>query len=218
MKPITITIDWPAGSGKGTTARMLAEKLGYTYLDSGSMYRALGLYISTRCRDITSITPEELAWISITFDSNNHVCINGEEYESKIRTSQVGTFASLLSSQPVVRDFLIPQWQAIIASGNYVLEWRDTGYVWAPHAQVKIYLTADPVARAHRRWLELYAKWEDITEDEVLKQICERDKRDMTRADGPLVKPEGAYEIDTTHLTIPEQVEKIYQIVTNSQE
>ena len=93
------------------------------------------------------------------------------------------------------------------------MEGRDTGTIWAPHAQVKIFLIADVVVRAHRRWLELEAKGEQVTEAEVLKQIIERDNRDMTRTDGPLRKPELAHEIDSTHIIADEQVEKIYEIV-----
>lgn len=209
----TITIDWPAGSGKGTTAKLLAKKLGFNYLDSGSMYRALGLYISTRCKDILNITQEELGWIEISFNDKNHVCVNGEDYEGKIRTSEIGNFASILSKQPIVRDFLIPQGQEIIKTGNYVLEGRDTGTIWAPDAAVKIFLIADAKVRAHRRWIELQAKNDFTPEDEILSTILERDERDMTRKDGPLIKPEGAHEIDTTHISIEEQVERIYTIV-----
>ena len=210
---ITITIDWPAGSGKGTTAKQLAERLSYKYLDSGSMYRALGIYLSENGADIGHIMAELLEPIEISFNNENHVCINGLDYEWKIRNSLASDLASQLSSQPVVRDFLIPQGQRIIQDDNYILEWRDTGTVWVPNAPIKIYLTADPKARAHRRWMDLQKKWEMISEDAVLEQILERDSRDTTRADGPLRKPEGAYEIDTTHMTIPEQINAIYKIV-----
>lgn len=187
----TITIDGPAGSGKGTTAKLLAKKLGFNYLDSGSMYRALGLYISTRCKDILEITEQELKGIKISFNDKNHVCINGEDYEDRIRTSEVGEIASILSKQPIVRDFLIPQGQEIIKTGNYVLEGRDTGTIWAPDAAVKIFLIADAKVRAHRRWLELKEKNNDCpSEEEILRVILERDERDSTRKDGPLVKPE----------------------------
>jgi cytidylate kinase len=112
-----------------------------------------------------------------------------------------------------VRARVIFAGQKILQKNNYVLEWRDTGTIWAPWAQLKVYLTADPVVRAHRRFLDFQKKWDDITEAEVLEQIIARDHRDMTREDGPLVKPEWAYELDTTHMTIPEQVEKIYTLV-----
>lgn len=141
------------------------------------------------------------------------MCINGEDYEGKIRTSEIGNFASILSKQPVVRNFLIPQGQEIIKTGDYVLEGRDTGTVWAPDAAVKIFLIADANVRAHRRWLQLQASQDPTPEDEILKVILERDERDRTRKDGPLVKPEGAHEIDTTHMSIDEQVQQIYEIV-----
>jgi cytidylate kinase len=212
IKPVTITIDWPAGSGKWTTAMRLAEKLGYKYFDSGALYRALGVYLSEKGENVLNID-SELTDIHLDFSPENHVRVNGEDYESKIRTVEASTFASQLSSQKYPREIVISSGQKIIQADNYVLEGRDTGTVWFPSAQVKIYLTADATVRAHRRWMELQAKWEDVSEEEVLKKICERDDRDMTRADGPLRKPEWAYEIDTTYLTIDEQVERIYEIV-----
>jgi len=210
---ITITIDWPAWSGKGTTAKLLAEKLGFKYLDSGSMYRAVAVYLAEKWVDLESVSEKDLLWITLDFDHENHVRINGEEYASKIRTAEAGVGSSMISSQVVARECIIPAGQKILATDNYVLEGRDTGTVWAPWADVKIYLVADPVVRAHRRFLDLQNKGDDFTESEVLKQIVARDYRDMSRKDGPLVKPEWAYEIDTTHITIPEQVEKIYEIV-----
>ncbi len=209
----TITLVWPAGSGKGTTAKLLAEKLGFQYLDSGAMYRAVAVCLTTKWAHLETVTEEDVSWIVIDFDEQNHVCINGEEYESKIRTAEVGVWASKIASQPVVRACVISAGQKILEKNNFVLEWRDTGTIWAPSAQIKLYLTADADIRAHRRFLDLQAKWETITEAEVLEQIIARDHRDMTREDGPLVKPVWAYELDTTHLTIPEQVEKIYTIV-----
>lgn len=211
--PITITIDWPAGSGKGTTAKKLAEKLGFKYLDSGAMYRALGVYLNDRKKDLEHLSSEDVEGIDIWFWYFGSVQIHGIDYESRIRTADAGTYASIISSQKPARDVVIESGKKIIAQNNYVLEGRDTGTIWAPEAQVKVYLIADASARAHRRWLELNAKWEIISEEEVLKQICERDNRDMTRSDGPLRKPEDAYEIDTTRLTIEEQVERIYEIV-----
>lgn len=209
---ITITLDWPAWSGKGTTAKLLAEKIGFQYLDSGAMYRAVAIYLSEKWVKLTAVSEEDISWIVLDFDKQNHICINGEEYESKIRTAEAGVWASLISSQPVVRTCVISAGQKILEKHNYVLEWRDTGTIWAPWAQLKIFLTADASVRAHRRFLDLQAKWETISEAEVLEQIIARDHRDMTREDGPLIKPEDAYELDTTHLTIEEQVEKIYTL------
>ena len=211
--PITITIDWPAGSGKWTTAKKLAEKLWFKYLDSGSMYRALGVYLHERWKDIEHLTSEDTDGIEIWFGISGSVQIFGIDYESRIRTPEAGTYASIISSQKPARDVVIESGKKIIAKDNYVLEGRDTGTIWAPDAQVKVYLIADASVRAHRRWLELQKKWDTIAEEELLKQICERDNRDMTRIDGPLRKPQDAYEIDTTHITIEEQVGRIYEIV-----
>ncbi len=210
---ITITIDGPAGSGKGITARKLAEKLWFKYFDSGSMYRALWVYLAEKKVEIEHITSEDLKDIEITFSSDNHVQINGEDYDWKIRTVEASVSASKLSAQLYSRDLVISSGRRIVAQDNYVLDGRDTGTIWFPNARVKIYLTADAIVRAHRRWLELQEKWENVSEEEVLKKICERDNRDMTRSEGPLRKPEDAYEIDTTYITIDEQVERIYRIV-----
>lgn len=210
---ITITIDWPAGSGKGITAKLLADKLWFKYLDSGAMYRAVAVYLAEKWVALESLREEDVSWITLDFDSDNRVRINGEEYASKIRTAEAGMGSSMIASQAVARECIIPAGQKILATDNYILEGRDTGTVWAPSADVKIYLTADPVARAHRRFIDLKNKGDDITEAEVLKQIVARDYQDMSRQNGPLVKPAWAYEIDTTHLTIPEQVENIYEIV-----
>lgn len=212
MSPITITIDWPAGSGKGTTAKLLAEKLGFKYLDSGSMYRALGVYLVEKNIDVENVDGVDLSDITIDFSPDNHIQINWEDYSDKIRNVEASVYASKLSAKKNSRHLVISSGQKIIVGDNYVLEGRDTGTVWAPDALVKFYLIADAHVRAHRRWLELKAKWGIISEAEVLTQICERDNRDMTRSDGPLRKPEGAYEIDTTHLTIDEQVDRIYEI------
>jgi len=211
--PITITIDWPAGSGKWTTAKKLAEKLWFKYLDSGSMYRAVWVYLKERKKDLEHLTDADVEGIELSFSHFGAVQIHGIDYESRIRTAEAWVYASLISSQKPARTVVIESGKKILQKDNYVLEGRDTGTVWAPNAQVKIYLIADASIRARRRWLELNAKWESISQDEVLKQICERDNRDMTRADGPLRKPEWAYEIDTTSITIEEQVERIYDIV-----
>lgn len=210
--PITVTIDWPAWSGKWTTAKKLAEKLGFKYFDSGSMYRALGVYLAEKGVDIDHVTSHDLANIEIDFSADNHVQINGEDHDWKIRTVEASVSASKLSAQKESRELVISSGRKIVEQGDYVLDGRDTGTIWFPGAQLKIYLIADAAVRAHRRWLELREKWEDATEEEVLQKIRERDERDMNRADGPLCKAEDAYEIDTTHLTIDEQVEQIYQI------
>ncbi len=210
---ITITLDWPSGSGKGTTAKLLAEKLGFQYLDSGAMYRAVAVYLSERWVNLEFVTEEDISWITLDFDEDNHIRINGEKYESKIRTAEAAVWASKIATQRIVRICVISAGQKILEKNNYVLEWRDTWTVWAPFAQMKFYLTADATVRAHRRFLDLQKQWEAITEAEVLEQIIARDHRDMTREDGPLRMPEWAYDLDTTHLTISEQVEKIYTLV-----
>lgn len=213
-----ITIDGPAGSWKWTTAKLLAKKINFHYLDSGAMYRAVAVYLSEQWISWNWLKENHLDTIALTFDDENYVCINGIAYESKIRTPEAGIWASQIASQPIARDFIISIGKTIISQNDYVLEWRDTGTIWAPNAELKFYLTADPFVRAHRRFLDLKNQGENITETEVLKQIIARDFRDMSRKDGPLVRPEWAHEIDTTQLTIAKQVERLYLIYTTLRE
>lgn len=208
-----ITLDGPSGSGKWTIAHLLAEKLGFKYLDSGSMYRAVGLYLFEKGVDIEHVQESDIADIHVGFSPDHRVEINGEDYESKIRNVWVSIYASKISAQKCTRELVISAGERIISQWNYVLEWRDTGTVWAPNADVKFYLDADIAVRAHRRWKDLIAQGQSVTEEEVLAKIQERDNRDMTRSDGPLRKPDGAYEIDTTYHPAEHQIEYMYGII-----
>ncbi len=138
--------------------------------------------------------------------------INGENYAHIIRTPEAGEDASILANKKIVQDYVIESGRTIARSGNYILDGRDTGTTWIPEAKIKFYLTADPEVRAHRRWLDFQQKGKNISETEVLEQILARDHRDMTRPDSPLQKPEWAHEVDTTHLSIDEQVSALYTI------
>lgn len=213
IKPVTITIDWPAGSGKGTTARLLAKKLGFLDIDTGSMYRTISVYLQGKGADLDTVTKDDMENVSIDFRPDYSIYLNWVEYTDRIRTPEVGQNASRIATQAVVRKCVDDTIRAMLKNGNYVLEGRDMGRVFSEFAQVKIFLTADPAIRAHRRWLELQKKWDQTSEEEILNQIKERDHRDMTREISPLSKSPDAYEIDTSHLTIEEQVEQIYTIV-----
>lgn len=210
---ITITIDWPAWSGKGTTARLLAEKLGFQVIDTGAIYRAVGAYLTEKWANIDAVNDQDLEKIGAEYRPEEGVFINGKDYTPFIRTPEAGLVASRIWTQLNVRNIVNETARIVLKSNNSVIEWRDMWVVFGDLEPIKIFLTADPVVRAHRRWLELQTKWDMTSEEEILSQILERDHRDMTREISPLFKSPDAIEIDTTHLTIPEQVEKIYEIV-----
>lgn len=182
-------------------------------IDTGAMYRTIALYLENKWVNLDAISKEDMQNVSIDFYPDYSIYLNGEEYTKKIRTPEVGQNASRVATQAVVRNCVNDTIRKMLQNGNYVLEWRDMGRIFSELAQVKIFLTADPKVRAHRRWLELQKKWDITSESDILEQILERDHRDMTREISPLLKSPDAYEIDTTHLTIEEQVEKIYEIV-----
>jgi len=195
-----VAIDGPSGTGKSTTAKMVAEELGYTYLDTGAMYRAI-------------------AWVlentKISFDKNNQVLINGENRESEIRDPKISAVVSKYSAVPVIREALTAQQREIASAQPCVLDGRDIGTVVFPNAKHKFFLTADYKTRAARRLLELQnaGRAGNETQESVEKNLRARDEADSTREIAPLVKAQDAIEIDTSHLTIQEQVQKVLQSV-----
>jgi cytidylate kinase len=189
---VVIAIDGPAGAGKSTVARAVADALGFTYLDTGAMYRAVAL---ARLRD------EEGA--EVRFDAGR-VLLNGRDVSGEIRTPEVAEEASRVAAERSVREAMVERQRELLASGDWVAEGRDIGSVVAPDAELKVFLTADQRERAVRRAKELGAD-----PDAVLRDVEARDERDTTRAESPLVRAEGAEELDTTGLTIDEVVERI---------
>lgn len=188
-----VAIDGPAGAGKSTVARAVADALGFTYLDTGAMYRAASLADDpTRAR--------------IDFD-NGSVLLDGEDVTGRIRTPEVSQRASQVAADPDVRRALVDQQRRLLENGDWVAEGRDIGTVVAPHAEVKVFLTADPQERARRRAAET---GEDVAK--VLDDVNARDERDTTRKDSPLVKARDAHEVDTTGLTIDEVVGRIVEL------
>ncbi len=208
-KRITVTIDGPAGSGKSTAARTLAERLGYRYLDTGATYRALALKaVQSR------LSPDDVCGLKrilsvtrIEVGSDGRILLDGRDVTEEIRAPEVGMMASLISRRPEVREVLWELQRRIGRGGGVVAEGRDTGSVVFPEAEVKFYLDATLEERARRRYRELLAKGRDVSFREVLDEVRKRDLQDSTREIAPLRIPEGAIYIDSTHLSPEEVVE-----------
>jgi cytidylate kinase len=205
---MVIAIDGPAGAGKSTVAKGVARALGFTYLDSGAMYRAVALAALEH-----GIDPDdgerlgELAWeLDINFDRDS-IHLDGKPVEGRIRSPEVTVAASRVSVHPQVRQAMVKRQRELIASGNYVAEGRDIGTVVSPESPLKVFLTADEQERARRRAVD---SGEPV--DEVRQAIGDRDRRDQERADSPLRRAPGAVNIDTTDLTPDEVVEEIAKL------
>lgn len=212
QKKLNIAIDGPSGSGKGTTAKHLAKKIQYKYLDTGAMYRAVALYMDRNNISLENFEKDILKNITLSFDENNQIMLNGEVIEGFIRSPKINKLSSDFSTIKEIREFLVNMQKKIVSEGGYIAEGRDIGTVVMPNAKIKIYLTASIVARAKRRYEDFKKQDIDISLDEVEKLVKEKDKQDMSREISPLIKCDDAIEIDTSNLTIEEQVEKIYEI------
>jgi len=195
---VIVAIDGPAGAGKSTVARAVARALGYTYLDSGAMYRAVAL---ARLRG-----SEDVASLEIAID-NGAVHLDGEDVTHLIRTPEVSEKASEVAAKPEVRRALVAKQRELLAQGNWVAEGRDIGTVVAPDAQLKVFLTASPEERARRRAAEL-----GLPVEQVLADQQGRDERDIRREHSPLRAADDAVEVDTTGLSIDQVVARIAEL------
>ncbi|HJP82002.1 MAG TPA: (d)CMP kinase [Fimbriimonadaceae bacterium] len=218
MSKLVIAIDGPAGAGKSTVAKALARELGLKYLDTGAMYRALAL--AAKRADLGPNDADQAAalakTIDIKFGENDppEVILNGEDVSSQIRTADIAELASALSTHPAIRQELVRQQQILVAEGGYTLEGRDVTTVVAPHAQVKVFLTASLEERAKRRHLEMSEKGMGTPDySDLRRQMQTRDHRDITRDDSPLSVANGATIIESGGLTIEEVVKKIRWLV-----
>ncbi len=229
-KKITIAIDGFSSTGKSTVAKQLAKELGYVYVDTGAMYRAVTLYalrkqfISEGHFDIPALIAE-LPLVRLKFIFNPEVgygemYLNGENVEKEIRQMEVSQFVSRVAAIPEVRQMLVAQQQEMGKEKGIVMDGRDIGTVVFPDAELKIFMTASAEERAQRRFKELSERGEEVTYEEVLKNVQERDHLDTTREDSPLVKAQDAKEIDNSHLSLSGQFEKIlelYDVTMNKQ-
>ena len=227
---LTIAIDGPAGSGKSSVARLIAQKLGYTYLDSGAMYRALalkaleggGFALSSEreLEDLARGTQIELRPVPATLQDpsiHNQVFLDGEDVTQSIRTNEVAQAASRVATVPGVRRILVAQQQRAGADGGVVMEGRDIGSVVFPNAELKIFLDAAPQARAERRSKEHIEKGEHVDAGKALEEIRERDKRDSERKESPLVRAADAVLVDNTAMDVKETARLIVQLARERQ-
>ena len=215
---MNIAIDGPAGAGKSTIAKKVAKKMGYIYVDTGAMYRAMALFMIKQGIDPCDATSIEeackIADISIEYrDGEQVVLLNGENVNAYLRTEEVGNMASVTSVNAKVREKLVELQQKLAKTKDVVMDGRDIGTVVLPNAEVKVYLTASSLVRAQRRALELEAKGEKTDLSKIEADIIERDNRDMTRAISPLKQAEDATLIDSSYMTIDEVVEAILNLV-----
>ncbi|HWD65684.1 MAG TPA: (d)CMP kinase [Solirubrobacteraceae bacterium] len=198
-----VAIDGPAGAGKSTVARAVAERTGYTYLDSGAMYRSVGLASVMR-----HLEPAEVAGQVRIEMGDGRVRLDGEDVTHAIRTQEVSEAASRAAADPRVRAAMVDQQRRLLSSGDWVAEGRDIGTVVAPHAEVKVFLTADPDERARRRAAELGADLETVLAEQTI-----RDQRDTTREHSPLQPAADAVQLDTTGLSLDEVVTRVVDLV-----
>jgi cytidylate kinase len=225
MKKLTIAIDGPAGSGKSSVARLVAQKLGYVYLDSGAMYRALALSAlqaggfalssESELEALARNTHIELCPAPPTLLDpciHNRVLLDGDDVTQAIRTNEVAQAASRVATIAGVRAILVAQQQRAGAGGGIVMEGRDIGTVVFPNAELKIFLEATSEARAQRRWKEHLEKGESLDLSEVLDEVRERDKRDTERKVSPLVRAADAVLVDNTAMDVDETARLIVQL------
>lgn len=215
---LVIAIDGPAGSGKSTVAKCLAEKMGATLLDTGALYRVIALASKSEGIDwddgpmlanLSSRLAIEFCWDGIT----NRVLLNGKDVSSDIRTPEISRGASRVSAKAEVRQALLGLQRKFAEKGSVVAEGRDMGTVVFPFAQVKVFLVADPKERARRRQKELCVAGHKISEEEVLREQNSRDTADEKRDIAPMRPAQDAHLIDTSNLSVKEVVEKIFSLI-----
>ena len=200
---MVVAIDGPAGAGKSSVARAVAAELGFTYLDSGAMYRVVALAARERGQPPAAVAP------SLRIELGDRVCLDGRDVTEQIRTPEVSEAASVVAAQPAVREAMVNHQRRLLADGDWVAEGRDIGTVVAPDAEVKVFLTASSEARARRRAAEL-----GVDPATVLAEQAIRDERDTGREHSPLHAAADAHTLDSTDLTLAEVVERIVSLVS----
>ena len=215
---VSVAIDGPAGAGKSTLARRLAAELGYIYVDTGAMFRTIGLYALRAGKDpkdneaVNALLPE----ISLKFafiGGEQHIYLNGEDVSTAIRTEEVGMAASAVGANPAVRTFLLGMQRDMAKTQDVLMDGRDIGTVVLPAATVKIFLTASPEARATRRWKEYQQKGVEVSYEEVLADVRQRDYQDTHRAAAPLRQADDAQLLDTSEMNFEQSLEAMKKMI-----
>ena len=215
---LNVALDGPSGAGKSTIAKAVARRLGYVYVDTGAMYRAIGLYavrqgaVTTDKEAVIPLLTDitvELKYV----DDAQRVILNGEDVSDLIRTPEISMAASNVSAIPEVRDFLLDLQRDIARKNNIIMDGRDIGTVILPNADVKVFMTASAEERARRRFEELTAKGQDVVYEDILNDINQRDYNDSHRDTAPLKKADDAVELDTTDMPIDEVVDRIEELI-----
>ena len=215
---INIAIDGPSGAGKSTVARAVSASLGYIYIDTGAMYRSLAYKAVSLGIDISSDTDAVVNMLGTTElrivyeDGVQHMLVDGEDISERIRTPQISLASSAVAAIPEVRSWLLELQRSMARENNCIMDGRDIGTSVLPDAEVKIFLTASAEARAKRRCDELVAKGEEVSYDDVLKDIVMRDENDSNRKCSPLKKADGAILVDTSNMSFDEVVSAIKNI------
>ena len=216
-----IAIDGPSGAGKSSLAKELARRLGLAYVDTGALYRTVGLYMSRTVADLKDEDAVAGALdgcaLSIRFiDGNQHVFLGDEDVSSLIRTPEASINASVVSAQPRVREFLLGVQKDMIAKGDVIMDGRDIGTVIMPDADCKMFVFASAKARAERRYKELIGKGQDVNFDDVLADIEARDKNDREREIAPCVPAEDAILLDNSEINFEQTVDAALKIIADS--
>ena len=215
---VSVAIDGPAGAGKSTLARRLAAELGYIYVETGAMFRTIGLYALRAGKDpkdneaVNALLPE----ISLKFafiGGEQHIYLNGEDVSTAIRTEEVGMAASAVGANPEVRAFLLGMQRDMAKTQDVLMDGRDIGTVVLPDATVKIFLTASPEARATRRWKEYQQKGVEVSYEEVLADVRQRDYQDTHRAAAPLRQADDAQLLDTSEMNFEQSLEAMKKMI-----
>jgi CMP/dCMP kinase len=215
---LIIAIDGPSGAGKSTVTKQLAKRLGYLHIDTGAMFRAVALSVQR-----AGVSPSDdaalarlLSGLAIAFSrtaDSYRVLVNGEDVSAAIRTPEISLLTARIAANKRVRDFLLEQQRAMGRDGGVVLEGRDIGTVVFPEAQVKFFLFASAEERGRRRFLELQAKGEDVSLEQTIAEVRERDEQDRTREHAPLCRAEDAIDIDSTAMSIADVIDGMEQVV-----
>lgn len=219
MNHTAIAIDGPSGAGKSTLAKRLAKELGFLYLDTGAIYRTVGLHALRQGVDpgdeaaVLALLPGLTVTTGYGPDGLQHMYRNGEDVTEAIREHQVSDAASKVSAIPGVRAYLLEMQRRAARESDVVMDGRDIGTVVLPQAQVKIFLTAQPEARARRRYDELLARGQQADYEQVLRDVIDRDWRDTHREVAPLKQAEDAILVDTTQLSLEESWQRLYEVV-----